>query len=53
MRLRGSLEFARRTARQVAGAALSEAIEALSGLPDSLDKGFLMEMPLYVVERDK
>jgi geranylgeranyl diphosphate synthase, type II len=52
MRLRGSLEFARQTARQLAGAALAEAMEALSGLPDSLDKGFLMEMPLYVVERN-
>lgn len=47
----GSLDFARRAARQLAGAALAEAIEALHDIPDSGDKGFLLELPLFIVER--
>ena len=53
MATRGSLDFAQRTARRLAGAALAEAIEALRDVPDSADKGFLFELPLFVVERDR
>jgi geranylgeranyl pyrophosphate synthase len=49
---RGSLAFAKRAARQLAGAALAEAIEALHDVPDSADKGFLLELPLFIVERN-
>lgn len=49
---RGSLTFARHTARQLAGAAFAEGIEALRGVPDSAVKGFLLELPLFIVERD-
>jgi geranylgeranyl diphosphate synthase type II len=53
MTARGSLKFARQTARQLAGAALAEAIEALRDVPDSADKAFLLELPLFIVERDR
>jgi geranylgeranyl diphosphate synthase, type II len=48
-----SIEFARRTARQMAGAALYEGLVAFRGLPDSVDKRFILEMILYVVERER
>jgi geranylgeranyl diphosphate synthase, type II len=53
MNTHGSLGFARQTARQLAGAALAEAIEALRDVPDSTDKGFLFELPLFIVERHR
>lgn len=53
MTARGSLAFARSAARHLAGAALGEAIEALRDVPDSPDKGFLLELPLFIVGRDR
>jgi geranylgeranyl diphosphate synthase type II len=49
----GSIEFARRAARQLAGAALIEALTAFRGVPDSEYKRFILEMVLYVVRRDR
>jgi geranylgeranyl diphosphate synthase, type II len=49
----GSIEFARRAARQLAGAALLEAVTAFAAVPDSPQKKFILEMVLYVVERDR
>ena len=48
-----SIEFARRAARQLAGAALLEALTAFRGVPDSEYKRFILEMVLYVVRRDR
>jgi len=48
-----SIEYARRAARQLAGAALFEGLRALRGLPDSDEKRFILEMILYVVDRDR
>jgi geranylgeranyl diphosphate synthase type II len=50
---RGSINYARRAARQLAGAALLEGLAAFRGIPDSEDKRFILEMVLYVVERDR
>jgi hypothetical protein len=49
----GSIDAARRAARRLAGAALREGLAALAGVPDSDDKRFLLEAPLYVIERDR
>lgn len=49
----GSLDFARRHARQLAGAALLEAQVALQGVPDSPHKRFIFQMVDYVVKRDR
>jgi geranylgeranyl diphosphate synthase type II len=48
-----SIEFAYRAARQLAGAALLEALTAFRGVPDSDYKRFILEMVLYVVNRDR
>jgi geranylgeranyl diphosphate synthase type II len=48
-----SIEFAYRAARQLAGAALLEALTAFRGVPDSDYKWFILEMVLYVVNRDR
>lgn len=48
-----SLEFARHAARQLAGAAFIEALTAFRGVPDSEYKRFILEMVLYVVNRDR
>jgi geranylgeranyl diphosphate synthase type II len=53
MQTYGSLEFARKSARQLAGAALLEAVSAFRGVPDSESKQFILDMVLYVVNRDK
>lgn len=53
MRSYGSIDFARRAARQLAGAALIEALTAFRGVPDSDDKRLILEMVLYVVRRDR
>ena len=53
MRRYGSIESARRAARQLAGAALLEALTALRDVPDSDAKRFILEMILYVVRRDR
>jgi len=50
---RGTLEFAGRSARQLAAAAFAEGTAALSDVPDSEDKRFLLETALYVVDRDR
>jgi geranylgeranyl diphosphate synthase, type II len=49
---RKSLMFARSAARQLAGAAFAEALEALRDIPDSPDKSFLLQLPLFVIERN-
>lgn len=49
----GSLDYARRCARQLAGAALAEGLTALRDVPESEDKQFLLETVLYVIERDR
>ena len=48
-----SIDYARRAARQLAGAALLEALAAFRGVPDSDEKRFILEMILYVVDRDR
>ena len=53
MRRYGSIDFARRSARQLAGAALIEALTAFRDVPDSDDKRFILEMVLYVIRRDR
>jgi geranylgeranyl diphosphate synthase type II len=52
MKRYGSIDFARRSARQLAGAALMEALTAFKDVPDSESKRFILEMILYVVRRD-
>jgi geranylgeranyl diphosphate synthase type II len=47
-----SIEYVRRASRQLAGAALLEGLAALRGVPDSPEKRFILEMVLYVVNRD-
>jgi geranylgeranyl diphosphate synthase type II len=49
----GSIEYARRAARQLAGAALLEAATAFRGVPDSPQKQFIFQMVMYVVNRDR
>jgi geranylgeranyl diphosphate synthase type II len=49
----GSIEYARRSARQLAGAALLEAAAAFRGVPDSPHKRFIFQMVMYVVNRDR
>jgi hypothetical protein len=49
----GSIEYARRAARQLAGAALLEGLAAFRDVPDSEGKRFVLEMVLYVVNRDR
>ncbi len=49
----GSLDFARRAARQLAGAALLEAITVFRGVADSPQKKFIFEMIFYVINRDR
>lgn len=49
----GSIEAARRAARRLAGAALREGLSALRDVADSDHKRFLLESPLYVIERDR
>lgn len=47
----GSVDAARRSARQLAGAALIEGLSAFAGVPESAHKRFIFEMILYVVRR--
>jgi geranylgeranyl diphosphate synthase type II len=49
----GSISYARRAARQLAGAALLEGLAAFRGVPDSQHKRFILEMVLFVVNRDR
>ncbi len=46
------IEYARRSAHRLAGAALHEYSLAFSGVPESRDKRFLEEMVTWVVERN-
>jgi geranylgeranyl diphosphate synthase type II len=48
----GSIEFARSSARQLAGAALREFFVAYGELPKSDDKQFIQEILMYMIERD-
>lgn len=48
-----SIDYARRAARQLAGAALLEGLAAFRRIPDSPEKQFILEMILYVVDRDR
>ena len=48
-----SIDYARRAARQLAGAALFEGLNAFRDVPDSEGKRFILEMVLYVVNRDR
>ncbi len=50
---RGSIDFARRCARQLASAAYDEGCAALHAVPDSEDKSFLLETARYVIGRDR
>ena len=48
-----SIEYARRSARQLTGAALLEAAIAFGSVPDSPQKQFIFQMVTYVVNRDR
>src|SRR5262249_5746075 len=52
MRSRGSLDHARRVARQFAGASLYEFTQAFRDLPESDDRMFLHQVISYMVRRD-
>lgn len=52
MKKYGSIEFARSSARQLAGAALREFGVAYGAAPDTPDKQFLHNIILYMIERD-
>jgi geranylgeranyl diphosphate synthase type II len=52
MRRCGSIDFARKAARQLSGAALMEGLSAFRDYPDSESKRFILEMVLYVSGRD-
>jgi len=52
MRSRGSLDHARKVARQFAGAALYEFTQAFGDVPDSDEKTFLQQIISYMVSRD-
>jgi geranylgeranyl diphosphate synthase type II len=52
MRSRGSLDYARAAARQLAGATLYEFTQAFDGVPDSDEKRFLHQIISYMVSRD-
>jgi geranylgeranyl diphosphate synthase type II len=47
-----SIEYARKSALQLAGAALKEFFMAYGDLPDSADKHFIQSIVLYMIERD-
>jgi geranylgeranyl diphosphate synthase type II len=52
MRSRGSLDHARKVARQLAGAALFEFTQAFRDVPESDEKTFLRQVISYMVSRD-
>lgn len=53
MRCYGSIEFARRASRQLAGAALLEALYSFRTVSESDSKRFILETVLYVIRRDR
>ena len=48
----GSIEYARGCSRQLAGAALQEFHNAYADVPDSEDKALLLDIVMYMIERD-
>jgi geranylgeranyl diphosphate synthase type II len=48
----GCVDTARLAARQLAAAALAEGTAAMTAVPDSDDKRFLLALPSYVISRD-
>src|SRR5262245_37957025 len=52
MRSRGSLDHARKVARQLAGATLFEFTQAFRDVPESDEKSFLNQIVSYMVSRD-
>jgi geranylgeranyl diphosphate synthase type II len=52
MRSSGSLDHARKMAKQLAGATLFEFTQAFRDVPDSEDKCFLYQVISYMVSRD-
>jgi geranylgeranyl diphosphate synthase type II len=48
----GSIEFARKSARELAGAALREFIVAYGDLPESEDRNFVRDIVFYMIERE-
>jgi hypothetical protein len=52
MRSRGSLDHARKVARQLAGATLFEFTQAFRDVPESDEKTFLNQVISYMVSRD-
>jgi geranylgeranyl diphosphate synthase type II len=51
MTARGSIEYARQVAHALAGAAQEECDRLYAGLPDSPDRRFIAELPVWVLER--
>lgn len=47
-----TIRYARRAARELAGAAFFEALTSLRKVPDSAARRFLLDMPVYVIGRD-
>jgi geranylgeranyl diphosphate synthase, type II len=52
MRLRGSLDYARKVSRQLAGASLYEFTQAFSDVPESEERAFLQQVIFYMVSRE-
>ena len=52
MERHGSIDFGRKGARFLAGAAMSEFDEAFGDRPDSADKQFIHDIILYMIQRD-
>lgn len=52
MEKHGSIEFGRTCARFLAGAAMNEFAGTYCDLPDSVDKRFVRDIVLYMIERD-
>jgi geranylgeranyl pyrophosphate synthase len=48
----GSIEYARKGARQLAGAALHEFLVTYGELPDSEDKNLVHDIILYMIDRE-
>ena len=49
----GSIAVAQKLAKNFAGVALNEFVKTFDHLPDSDDKRFILELILYMVERDR
>jgi geranylgeranyl diphosphate synthase type II len=48
----GSIEYARKSARILAGAAMHEFLSTYGALPDSEDKSFVHDIILYMIDRE-